>query len=537
MAIETDVLICGAGPVGLTLAAQLQACGVSCVQVDKAAGTTQLSKALVVWARSLELLDLCMESQDIVAAGLPVERAQFFAHNEPLASVDFRGADSRFGAGVMLPQSETERLLEQHLNSTGHVVRWNTELVGFKQHEQGVEGQLLLPDGSTEVVQAKWLVGCDGAHSIVRHTLDLPFHGEVDLHRWMVADVHAAGNLPEGQIVVCWHPVGVLILFQIAANRYRVIAELPLDNADEPRQDPTLEDIQSYIDERGPGGITVSDPVWLTEFRINERMVDRYCVGRAILAGDAAHVHSPAGGQGMNTGMQDAVNLAWKLAWMDRGVAGPSLLESYSVERNSIGEQVVRNASHITRVATLKSRGLQLVRNSLARVALHFQCPQDFARDTLSELTICYPDSPIAGEDTRRRGGKLRLGDRVPDVTWFDAGGAPQSLYRRLEGGRGAVVAWNASEPLAARMVAELPTEWQGMFAAIDLIDGEVPPAAGPSVGRATAEEIAHLGLTAPAVLIVRPDGYLAAAGDCSNADLLSAWVEKIGNRELAPSR
>jgi 2-polyprenyl-6-methoxyphenol hydroxylase-like FAD-dependent oxidoreductase len=345
-----SVLICGAGPVGLTLAVQLLHQGVPFRIIDRHSGRTTLSKALVVWARSLEQLDSALPTDRLVLTGLPVQRSVFCVGNRELARIELEGTHSPYGAGVMIAQADTEKCIEDHLATQGTKVEWQTELLDFSQDGDGVNCQLQTPTGSTETLKAHWLVGCDGAHSIVRHRLGLPFEGEQELHRWLLADVRVKGRLPDATIVLFWHRNGPLILFRMKDERWRIVATCGFAQAEEPRTEPSLEQMQALIDERGPGGIQLYDPIWRAEFHINERQVKHYRVGRAYLAGDAAHVHSPAGGQGMNTGIQDACNLAWKLALEHRGLAGETLLDSYHDERFPIGAQVVRGTARMARL-------------------------------------------------------------------------------------------------------------------------------------------------------------------------------------------
>ena len=259
---------------------------------------------------------------------------------------------------------------------------------------------------------ADWLVGCDGAHSIVRHTLGAPFSGETLDSDWMLADVHMRGYpRPDSEASVYWHRDGAFIIFPISPGRYRVLADLPASGADHPPA-PTLEQVQAMIDRRGPAGLVAFDPIWLTGFRINGRKVSSYRWGRIFLAGDAAHVHSPAGGQGMNTGMQDAFNLAWKLALVVRGECDEHLLDSYSPERSKVGDEVLKAAGRLTTVGTMRNPVAQTVRNLVGHIMFGLAPVQHAIADTMTEVAIGYPDSPLNGASLSGAGPKP--GERMP---------------------------------------------------------------------------------------------------------------------------
>jgi 2-polyprenyl-6-methoxyphenol hydroxylase-like FAD-dependent oxidoreductase len=352
--MTSQVLVVGAGPVGLTLAAELKRYGVSVRIVDKASSRTDKSKALVVWSRTLELLARAGCAEAFVAAGCKVVAVNLNAGGRPLGRVTFDAVDSPYPYALMLPQSDTERLLEEHGAALGVTVEREVELTTFVADGEGATAELRHADGRIETVRADWLVGCDGAHSAVRHGLGFTFEGDTLRSDWVLADVHLAGvPVPSSELAMYAHAEDVLALFPIAPGRYRVIADVG-DTGAAPPAEPTLDEVQALLDRRGPGGIAASDPIWLSAFRINERKVKSYRAGRVFLAGDAAHVHSPAGGQGMNTGMQDAFNLAWKLAMAARGVAGERLLASYDAERSAVGDMVLRNAGRLTAAATMK---------------------------------------------------------------------------------------------------------------------------------------------------------------------------------------
>jgi 2-polyprenyl-6-methoxyphenol hydroxylase-like FAD-dependent oxidoreductase len=412
--MDTHVLVIGAGPVGLTMAAELARYGCAVRIVDKAAARTDKSKALVVWSRSLELIDRMGCGPAFLAAGHRATGAAIFANHHEIGHIGFDDVDSPHPYGLMIPQSETERLLETHLESLGVTVERGVEVIGFFDAEDSVTADLRHADGREETVTVAWLVGCDGAHSIARRTLSLPFQGETELSDFILADIHLSGRAPASdQVTLYWHADGLLALFPITADRWRVIADIGPAQGTAHRADPTLAEVQALLDARGPGGIQAGDPVWLASFRINERKVADYRVGRVFLAGDAAHIHSPAGGQGMNTGMQDAFNLAWKLALVCDGACPPEpLLGSYSAERSPVGDQVLRNATRLTDMAVTQNRLVQSVRNTVAHVLLGLSAVQHGAADQLTEVTIGYPHSPLNGPHARLVGPAP--GQRVP---------------------------------------------------------------------------------------------------------------------------
>ena len=303
---------------------------------------------------------------------------------------------------LMLPQSETERLLEKRLQDLGAPVEREVELISFTQTETDIEAILRHADGREEILSAAWLVGCDGAHSLVRHALGATFAGETLDSDWMLADVHMRGYpSPDTETSVYWHRDGVLVLFPISPGRYRVVANLPPSGAEHPAA-PTLGQVQAVIDRRGAPGMVAFDPIWLTSFRINDRKIADYRRGRIFLAGDAAHIHSPAGGQGMNTGMQDAFNLAWKLALVVHGTCSEPLLDSYSQERSAVGDEVLKATARLTTLGTLRNPVAQGVRNLLGHLLLGLTAVQHAIADNITEVSLGYPHSALNGSGLER---------------------------------------------------------------------------------------------------------------------------------------
>src|SRR5271170_6776275 len=378
MIMVTPVLIVGAGPVGMTMASELARYGAAVRIVDKAAQRTDKSKALVMWSRSLELLDRGGGSAPFIDAGFKVGAVNFIAGDKTIGHVSTASVQSPHPYALMIPQFETERLLEERLRDLGVLVEHQVELTTFKSSDDGVEAVLRHVDGREETVSADFLVGCDGAHSTVRHGLGATFSGETLDSDWMLADVHMRGYpYPDTEASVYWHRDGVFVIFPISPGRYRVIADLPASGTEHPPA-PTLQQVQAVIDRRGPTGLVAYDPIWLAGFRINGRKVSRYRWGRVFLAGDAAHVHSPAGGQGMNTGMQDAFNLAWKLALVVRKICDEHLFDSYSPELSKVGDEVLKGAERLTSMATLTGKVKQSLRNHAAALVLGFPMIRKF---------------------------------------------------------------------------------------------------------------------------------------------------------------
>jgi 2-polyprenyl-6-methoxyphenol hydroxylase-like FAD-dependent oxidoreductase len=410
----------------MTMASELARYGLPVRIIDKAAQRTDKSKALVLWSRSLELLDRGGGSAPFINAGFKAVAVNFITGEKVVGHVSMEAVRSPYPYGLMLPQSETERLLEERLAGLGVAVERRVELTTFMRGADGVEATLRHADAREEVVSVDWLLGCDGAHSAVRHGLSAPFAGETNNSDWMLADVHMTGYpFPDSEASVYWHRDGAFVIFPISPGRYRVLADLPPCGAEQPPT-PTLEQVQAIIDRRGPSGMKAFNPIWLAGFRINGRKVASYRWGRVFLAGDAAHVHSPAGGQGMNTGMQDAFNLAWKLALVVRKICGEHLLDSYSSERSGVGDEVLKSAGRLTTIGTLKNPALQTIRNLVGHVMLGFGSVQQAFADNMTEVSIGYPQSPLNGPSLSHADPKP--GQRVVPVagqTPVGSGGTP----------------------------------------------------------------------------------------------------------------
>ena len=543
---SVDALIVGAGPVGLTMAAALTRHGLVCRIVDKAPAPTDKSKALVVWCRTLELLDQLDLARTFVEAGHPISGGSMYADGQRLVHLALTSGDSPYGFPLMIPQSETERLLAEHLARRGVTVERQVELTSLDAGPDGVACALRHLDGREESCRAPWLIGCDGAHSAVRHALGIPFTGEAEPNDWMLADVHVEGPLAADEVSIFWHASGVLAFFPITRDRFRMIADIGVSTDGANRPDPTLADAQARADERGPGGLTLTHPVWLANFRINERKVQDYRRGRVMLAGDAAHIHSPAGGQGMNTGMQDAFNLGWKLALVQRGLGqAEPLLQSYSAERSAVGDQVLQNAARFTTLATLKSPAAQWMRNHLAPIAGSFQFVRDRIRDEWLELSINYRHSPLSTEHWPARAGGPAAGDRLPDAPLTAPDGRQTTLFAAIRGGRSTVPSPPRHALLllpgvgdAGRTSALLDVAAGASRNFPDAVSAHLIAPAGAAAPRADTSALARwvdadgrahrtLGATNRALLLVRPDGYVGYRGQPADSDALAAHMDR----------
>jgi 2-polyprenyl-6-methoxyphenol hydroxylase-like FAD-dependent oxidoreductase len=458
------------------MAAELVRYGVSVRIVDKAPQRTDKSKALVLWSRTLELLNRGPGASRFIEAGFKAEAVNIIAGDKLVGRVGMASVDSPYPFGLMIPQADTERLLDDYLGELGVTVERGVEVSDFSQSEDSVEATLLHSDGQQETVSADWVIGCDGAHSMVRHSVNAPFTGETMDSDWMLADLHMRGYpCPDSEASVYWHKDGVFVIFPISPGRYRVIADLPPSGETRPPT-PTLEQVQAIIDRRGPPGMVAFDPIWLAGFRINGRKVSDYRWGRAFLLGDAAHVHSPAGGQGMNTGMQDAFNLAWKLALVVRDECREDLLDSYSPERSYVGDQVLKAAARLTLAGTMTNPVAQMARNAVGHLALGFTTVQHALANTMTQVTVGYPESPLNG----------------PDIAHDDYE-AGQRFRHALDG----VPAGAGRAPRFA------------LFSASGDVGRELPPALAKLIDLRIDPNLGDR------IYLVRPDGYLA----CSTRD------------------
>ncbi|HEU5297244.1 MAG TPA: FAD-dependent monooxygenase [Burkholderiaceae bacterium] len=356
-ACDADVLIVGAGPTGLTLAAALASRGVRAIAIDRLAAGANTSRAAVVHARTLEVLEPLGVTPALDARGVHARRFTVRDRDRVLLPIAFDGLPTRHPYTLMVSQAETEAvLLQRLLELGGRVVRPRT-LVRAVQDTAGVTATL--DDGST--LRARYLVGADGMHSVVREQAGIAFDGGAYGESFLLADVRLAGGVPRDEVVLYFSAAGMMVVAPLPDGLHRVVAVV-----DDAPEHPGVADVQSLLDSRGPRRerALVREVIWGSRFRVHHRVAERYRAGRVLLAGDAAHVHSPAGGQGMNVGILDAMSLAGALVQALGGDA--AALDEYGRQRRPVAQQVVAFADRMTRLATARP-GLRALRNALLR--------------------------------------------------------------------------------------------------------------------------------------------------------------------------
>jgi 2-polyprenyl-6-methoxyphenol hydroxylase-like FAD-dependent oxidoreductase len=493
---EDQVLVVGAGPTGLTLAAQLLARGIRTRVIDKGAGPASQSRALSIQARTLELLDAMGLADAFVDHGHRVRRLRWYAGQRNLCDLDLAHNGSRFGFTLDLPQSLTETLLRARVHELGGAIEQRVELVRLAEGGGPVHATLRDADGREIEVSAGYVVGCDGAHSRVRHELGLPFEGQPYPQDWLLADVALDGVGSDRAVHAFFRSNGLpLVCVPMGGQRWRLVMANAGDRGGQP---PTFAEIQELVAERAPWPIQVTDPQWLASFRCHLRSTSSYRRGRVLLAGDAAHVHSPAGGQGMNTGIMDAHNLAWKLALVADGCAPDSLLDTYGQERIPVASGVLEFTNKLVGLLTMQNRAKRAVRDTVLPIVSRTPMVQRNAARRISQLSVAYPRSRLVQPDGHR--GVPKPGDPFPDVDVSGEHG-PDRLHHLLGSGCHVLIVSRADVRSALETAGI--RRYAGL---VDMVDGD------PGSGFA----------------LVRPDGILAARGSAGDTHRVIDYLRRL---------
>jgi 2-polyprenyl-6-methoxyphenol hydroxylase-like FAD-dependent oxidoreductase len=364
---STGVLIVGAGPTGLTLACALAAESVPFVIADRKAEPTRQSRAVVVHARTLEELDSIGVSESLAAAGRRIPRFGIRDRDRTLISFRFDLLPTRFPFMLVVPQSTTEAVLLDRLAELGVRPYRSMSLTGLSEAGGEAEATLLAGGSGPQTIRARYVVGCDGMHSTVREISGIGFAGGQSQESFVLADARL--DWPFGdEVILFFSREGMVVVAPMPDGQYRIVAMM-----DDAPERPTLDTVQTLLARRGPAAhpIVVGEVTWSSRFRVSARLADRYRHSAVFLAGDAAHVHGPAGGQGMNIGIQDALSLASKLTAVLRGAAGESLLDQYESQRRPVAQSVVGLTNRMTKVGTARAPLARAARNTALRAASH----------------------------------------------------------------------------------------------------------------------------------------------------------------------
>ncbi|MFV8753774.1 FAD-dependent monooxygenase [Nannocystaceae bacterium ST9] len=501
----TQVLIIGAGPTGLALASELVRHGVRVRVVEQHAGPSIHSKALVVQPRTLEVFHAMGLADEVLAQAQQVFRIHAHLQGKTVPMIQFGEVDGPYSRPLMLRQSQTERLLAKRLAEQGVAIEWNSGLTAFGSGPEGVEATL----STGERVQVDYMVGCDGAHSLVRKQLGIAFEGSTYTNDFMQVDCKVRWDYPDDTGQGFFTDEGAVIGLPLGQGSFRFIV-IRRERPEHAPDEPTLAEFQAIVAAEVPGEVELHDPEWLIRFRLHERLAEHYRVGRVFLAGDAAHIHTPAGGQGMNTGIQDAHNLAWKLALVLAGHAGETMLDSYHAERHPIAADVLRFTDLVFRTGLGSNVLIRKLRPLLLPLVFGSAWVSSRVTRTVSQLEINVRRSPIV-EDHRFFPTGPHAGDRAPDASFLHEGGETQ-VFEILRGTRHVVFAHCVRAEALASLRSSLP---EALVRVVVADEGE------------ELEERYHLG-HGPALWVVRPDGYIGYRQSGDDPEPLLAWFARM---------
>ncbi len=533
---KPEVLIVGAGPAGLTLAIECSRYGVPVRIVDHNAAHSTQSKALAIWSGTLECFGAMGVVDEFLKVALPIRHFVFADHGKIINKIPSnRGIDSVYRSPVILPQSQTEEILECHLASLGVKVERQVELKSFSQDENNVTVELQHADGSCETTTVSYLAGCDGARSVVRHGLGIGFSGETEQLNFVLIDAKVKGDLAEDAMFVSWGEAYTVIFFPVKKGVFRMFTQRKDLND---QSTPTLEEMQGYLEKAGVGHLRFYEPEWLSHFSINERLASRNYIERVFLVGDACHIHSPAGGQGMNTGIQDAFNLGWKFKWMLKKKGDPKMIaESYFEERYPVAEALIEETTKLLHAGITNNKMARIAKDILIGVCLHAPPLQELLAGKLSEMNIHYPKSALIEHDP------LSVDKRKYQAGWRaynspvveEATGQEVPLWKEFLRTEHTLVLFSGQHLSDERrfLMEELLTHEEILKLApqpLAVWSGLIPASAREATHFLDPEGKAHqhFGITSASWMLIRPDLYVAARGFVDEQDRLWDYVRKL---------
>jgi 2-polyprenyl-6-methoxyphenol hydroxylase-like FAD-dependent oxidoreductase len=501
--MDTDVLIAGAGPTGLMLANQIGRRGVRVMIVDRHSGPARQTRAMAVHARTLEIYSKLGIAKPALELGRPGIGANMWTTGKLSARIplgDIGKTVSPFPFVLMLGQDDNEKIMGEHLRKWDIAVQWNTELVALEQAADHVIATLKQPDGTTRTVTAAYLAGCDGGHSSVRELSGITFPGAPYEHVFFVADTEATGDMvPEELNVYLWRDGFHLFFPMRGKDRWRVIGILPERLQD--RDDVTFDELSPDIQRETDANLRFKECSWFSTYRIHHRAASRFRERRCFVVGDAAHVHSPMGGQGMNTGLLDAYNLAWKLALVVKGRANDMLLDSYEAERLPVARRLLSTTDRAFTMLVSDNWLAGVFRTRIiariAAFAMTFERAKRLAFRTISQTGIAYPDSPLSQTLAGLPERAPAAGDRFP---WLQlrlrSDGPVEDLFEKLDDTHyNLIIIGQPAPPMEATGLDDL------------LIIYVIPD------DLHNAQELARVGISGLAFYLLRPDGHVGLCG------------------------
>lgn len=503
---DVDVLIVGAGPTGLALAAEAARLRLRYRIVDKSAHGAVHSRALLLHGRTLEQLERYDLAGEAVGAGRCLQSIRVYSEGKRILEASFADIPAKYPFVLFLPQPKTERLLAQHIESQGGLVEREVTLEYFEARDDSVECVVIGKTGARDTITASYVVGADGASSTVRELLGTPVHEYSEPFGFLIGDLHVEGNARSDELAVYLHGPRFILIGRIDETHHRVVVASERDVDPDTVQ---LADFQSRIDDAGIENVRVSDPRWMTAFNVQRLVAESYSRGRVFLAGDAASVHAPLAGQGLNGGIQDAGNLMWKLALALRLPVSPLVIESYDRERRPVAQTLDRDTNLAVRAATASNWVLERLRDGiLSRLA-----SVDALRGRLAaqafELGLHYRNSAIVCECGGE--GALRAGDRAPDCEIIDAGGARNTLAQYLKQATH-VGLLHGGTP---REVTRFET----------IVRQRADVLLGVQVDQGDSTFKNRYACPDGCLYVIRPDGYVGFRGLPHDVDALDAWL------------